>query len=349
MSKISKNRQQEAVRLGIDTSKKVFHLHGVNAKEQVVVKKMVSRNKLLKTIAQLPPCLIGIEACGGSHHWARTFEKYDHTVKLMPARHVKAYLKNNKNDYRDAEAICEAVSRPTMHFVPVKNLRQQDIQALHRVRTEIKKSRTALANQIRGLLAEYGLVFPRGVNTLKKELPFILEEAENGLTPLFRELLLELKDALNALEQRLTSINHKIEETAKEDEIPQLIETIPGVGSLTASAMYAAIGNADTFKYGRNVAAFLGLVPRQHSTGGKTVLLGISKKGNRYLRSLLVGGARSVVQHSKGKTDPYSLWIQGLVARGGFNKATVAVANKNARMAFAILKNRKAYVAPLAA
>ncbi len=343
--KIRKNKFEEVVRMGIDTSKSVFHLHGVDSNERVVLKKQLNRKLFIPFLAQLPPCVIGIEACGASHYWARTLQKYGHTVKLMAAQHVKLYLKNNKNDARDAEAICEAVSRPTMNFVTIKTTDQQDVQSLHRVRTEIVKSRTALCNQIRGLLAEYGITFSLGISVIRKQVPAVLEDVENGLSGIFRDLLHSLHEALLQLEKRFMDIETLITRSSKNEELARMLESIPGIGKLSATALYAAVGTGQQFKNGRNMAAWLGLVPRQHSTGGKQKLLGISKKGNRYLRTLLISGAQSIIYHARTKKDTYSKWIQELIERVGVNKAAVAVANKNARIAWAVLHKRELYKA----
>ena len=347
MSKISKNRYQEVVRVGIDTSKTVFHIHGVNSKEQVVIKKAVARKAFVEFISQLPVCEIGIEACGASHHWARIFEKMGHTVKLIPAKAVKGYLYNNKNDANDASAICEAISRPNIKFVSIKTIRQQDVQSLHRVREDIVKSRTALSNQIRGLLAEYGVVLPKGTYKLRQNMVDIIADATNCLTIHFRDTVEALYEAFVVLDERLLKIEKRIEQSSKEDVLPGLLITIPGIGKIGSSAIVAAVGNGSQFKTARDMAAWAGLVPRQHSTGGKTKLLGISKSGNRYLRKLVIAGARAVVQYSKNKKDKRSLWIQGVVERRGFNKAVVAVANRNMRIAWAILKTKKPYVSAM--
>ncbi len=343
MSKISKNRYNEVVRIGIDTSKRHFQIHGVNEKEQVVIKKAVTRNKFVETVAMLPQCEIGIEACGASHHWARTFEKMGHNVKLIPAIAVKGYLYKNKNDANDAAAICEAVSRPNIKFIPIKTVRQQDIQALHRVREDIVKSRSALANQMRGLLAEYGVTIKTGIWNIRNTIDEIIIDAENGLTIHFRETLAALYEAFNGLDKRLKIIEQRIEKSSKEDELPSLLMTIPGIGKIGSSAIVAAVGNGSQFKTGRDMAAWTGLVPRQHSTGGKTKLGGISKNGNRYLRKILIAGARAAVKYCKNKSDKTSVWMQQLVERCGYNKAVVAVANKNMRIAWAILKTKQPY------
>lgn len=337
MSKIQ-SRIGEVVRVGIDTSKKHFQIHGVNSKEQVVIKKAVTRDKFVESIAQLPACEIGIEACGASHHWARTFEKMGHRVKLIPAKAVKGYLHKNKNDANDAAAICEAISRPNIKFVPVKTIHQQDIQAMHRMREDIVTSRTALANQIRGLLAEYGIVIPRGIANIRGQMVEIISDGENCLTVHFRETLDALYETFRGLDERLKAIEKRIEKSSKEDKFPNLLMSIPGIGKIGSSAIVAAVGNGSQFETARDMAAWAGLVPSQHSTGGKNKLGKITKNGNRYLRKTVVAGARAVVKYCKNKTDKTSIWIQSLVERCGFNKAVVAVANKNMRIAWAILK-----------
>ena len=343
MSKISKSRYNEVVRVGIDTSKRHFQIHGVNSKEQVVIKKAVTRSKFVETIAQLLVCEIGIEACGASHHWARTFQKMGHTVKLIPAIAVKGYLYKGKNDANDAAAICEAASRPNIKFIPIKTVYQQDIQALHRVREDIVKSRTALSNQIRGLLAEYGIVIPKGISNVSNKIGEIIVDAENGLTVHFRETLDALYEVFGGLGTRLKEIEQRIEKSSNEGELPNLLMTIPGIGKIGASAIVAAVGTGGQFKTGRDMAAWTGLVPKQHTTGGKTKLGGITKNGNRYLRKILVAGARAVLKYCHLKSDKRSRWMQQLIERCGYNKAAVAVANKNMRIAWAILKTRDPY------
>jgi transposase len=331
------------VRLGIDTSKSVFQLHGVNKFDKTILRKKLSRANFLIFMANLAHCLIGIEACGSSHHWARELEKMGHTVKLMPAQHVKAYRTKQKNDAHDAEAICEAVSRPRMSFVPIKTVEQQDIQAHHRIRQEIIKSRTALVNQTRGLLGEYGIIAPQGIEKLRAAIPLILEDADNQLSTLMRAQLSDLYKALCELDERLAKVTKLIEQIASTNEVCRKLIKVFGIGPIGATAFYAAIGSGKQFRCGRDAAAWLGLVPGQHSTGGKAVLLGISKKGNRYIRTIFIHGARSVVSHAQRKNTPLSKWILELVARRGKNRAAVAVANKMARVAWAVMQNGQEY------
>jgi len=323
--------------LGIDLAKNSFHLYGINENGSTVLSKKLTRAKLAAFIAQMPVCLIGIEACGGANYWKRVFERYGHTVKMMSPQFVKPYVKSNKNDVIDAEAICEAVQRPNMRFVPSKTVVQQDIQSLHRIRSQLVARRTAQANQIRGLLLEYGIVIPKGISNVRKEIPSILENAENELTLLFRTLLNDLYDEMVHLDERVESLEDELKKVSKENINCQRLLTIPGVGLLSATALVAAIGDINVFKSGRELAAWLGLVPRQHSTGGKPTLLGISKRGDTYIRTLLIHGGRSITRLAEKHQDKRSQWISQLAQRRGNNIAAVSVANKNARIAWALL------------
>lgn len=329
--------------LGIDLAKQSFQLHGVDANGQVVLKKKLNRGKFSAFVAQLPLCLIGIEACGGANHWTRVFEKLGHTVKMIAPQFVKPFVKSNKNDAADAEAICEAVQRPSMRFVPAKSVEQQDIQSLHRVRSQAVARRTAQANQIRGLLMEYGVIIPQGISHIRKSIPLILEDAENELTAMFRELLAGLYDEMVHLDERVETLQNKLEALCAQNEDCQRLLSIPGVGVLSATAMMASIGDINAFKNGRELAAWLGLVPRQHSTGGKPTLLGISKRGDTYLRTLLIHGGRAVVRFADKHQDRRSQWVTQLDARRGKNISAVAVANKNARIAWALLSHKTMY------
>jgi transposase len=284
-----------------------------------------------------------MEACGGAHHWARQLQARGFTVKLMAAQFVKPYVKSNKNDRNDAEAICEAMSRPSMRFVDVKSIAQQDIQAIHRVRSELVGQRTAKSNQIRGLVAEYGLVAPKSLPQLRAALPDWLEDGENGLTDRFRWLLAGLAEDLREVDRRVSELDAAIETIAKTDPAAQRLQQLRGVGPVIATALLAALGDAAAFTNGRAFAASLGLTPRQHSTGGREGLLGISKRGDGYLRKLLVHGARSVLYRAKDKEDPLSRWVAGLAARRHVNIATVALANKTARMAWAMMRDNVDY------
>ncbi len=339
------NLKGAVVVLGIDLAKQSFQLHGVDANGSTVLTKKLNRHKLSEFIARLPNCLIGIEACGGSNYWARVFKRYGHTVRMIAPQFVKPFVKSNKNDAVDAEAICEAVQRPSMRFVPAKSVEQQDIQSLHRIRSQAVARRTAQANQIRGLLMEYGVVIPKGISYVRKEIPCILEDATNELTFVFRELLNELYDEMVHLDKRIKMLEDKLEIICRENKNCQRLLTIPGVGLLSATAMVAAISDISVFKNGRELAAWLGLVPRQHSTGGKPTLLGISKRGDTYLRTLLIHGGRTVVRVAEKYQDKRNKWITQLDQRRGKNISAVAVANKNARIAWALLTNKTTFQA----
>jgi transposase len=331
-------------RVGIDLAKQVFQVHGVDYQDKVVLRKQLRRNQMLSFFATLPPCLIGMEACGGAHYWARELQKLGHTVKLMAPQFVKPYVKSNKNDANDAEAICEAVGRPTMRFVSVKTIAQQDLQAIHRIRSEVVRQRTAKVNQIRGLLAEYGIVVGRHVATLRRALPELLENAENGLSFDFRTLLDELRQDLIRLDEREEEMSQKIHTLANSIPAAKRLQSIPGIGPMSATAIVCAVGDGKQFKRGRDLAAWLGLTPRQQSSGGKDRLLGISKRGDSYLRTLLIQGAKSVIKVVGNKTDPRSLWLQNLCTRKHKNTVAVALANKNARIAWALLSNNTSYL-----
>ena len=324
-------------RIGIDLAKLVFQVHGVDYQGKVVLPKQLRRNQVLAFFSKLPPCLIGMEACGGAHYWAREIQKQGHTVKLMAPQFVKPYVKSNKNDANDAEAICEAVSRPNMRFVAIKTIAQQDLQSAHRIRTVLVQQRTAKVNHIRGLLAEYGIIVARQVEKLRNALPRLLEDAENGLSFDFRELLQELQQDLAGLDDRVGEMDKKIRLEANNNAAAKRLQQIPGIGPITATALVCAIGDGKQFKRGRDLAAWLGLTPRQHSTGGKDCLLGISKRGDTYLRTLLIHGARAVLRVAAKKDDPRSCWIQSLCSRRNKNIAAVALANKNARIVWALL------------
>jgi len=329
--------------IGLDIAKNVFHLFAVNKMGKFVNKKQLKRKQLLAYMANLEPCLIAMEACGSANYWAREFIVLGHEVKLIAPQYVKPFVRGNKNDYNDAQGIAEAAQRPNMRFVPIKTVEQQDIQNIHRQRERIKKARTALSNQIRGLLAEYGVVIHQGIAAVRKSLPEILEDADNGLTSYARELFAQLQEELWALDERLKQCEQRIKASNRNNETVERLDEILGIGAITASATYAAAGDGKDFENGRHFSAWLGLVPGQHSTGGKPTLLGISKRGNAYLRTLYIHGARAVLRHSANKTDRFSLWVQGVMKRRGHNKACVAVANKMARMAWVIMTKGERY------
>ena len=329
--------------LGIDLAKQSFQLHGVDKDGQVVLKKKLNRKQLSAFIAYLPVCLIGLEACGGAHHWVRIFTEMGHNVRMMAPQFVKPYVKSNKNDAVDAEAICEAVQRPNMRFIPAKSIEQQDIQSLHRIRSQLVGRRTAQANQIRGLLMEYGIIIPQGIRYIRKSLPDILENGENLLSVIFREQLSGLYDEMVHLDERIDTLELSLKAICKQNEDCKRLLTIPGVGLMTATALIAAVGDITVFKSGRELAAWLGLVPRQHSTGGKPILLGISKRGDSYLRTLLIHGGRAVVRCAHKHEDKRSQWVGEIKLRRGKNITAVAVANKNARIAWALLTKKEDY------
>lgn len=325
------------MRIGLDLAKNVFQVHGVDMQGKKVLGRQLKRSQMMGFFQQLSPCLIGMEACASSHYWARTLAAMGHEVKLIAPQFVKPYVKGNKNDANDAEAICEAVSRPNMRFVPVKTIEQQDIQALHRIRSELVHQRTAKVNQIRGLLGEYGITVAQRITALRKKLPEILEDAENGLTVGFRLLLDGLREDLVNLDERIATMDHAIQKLAQEHAAAKRLQQLRGIGPITATALIAAIGDGRMFKRGRDAAAWCGLVPGQHSSGGKDKLLGISKRGDAYLRTLLIHGARSVIKSAKDKDDRLSRWLQSLCSRRNKNIAAVALANKTMRMAWALL------------
>lgn len=327
--------------VGIDLAKNVMQVHGVDKHGKAVLRKSLKRAQMAEFFAKLAPCLIGMEACGSAHYWARELTKHGHTVKLMAPQFVKPYVKSNKNDARDAEAICEALTRPNRRFVPVKTPDQQAILSVHRARQGFVAARTAQANQIRGLLAEFGIVMAQGIAKLRQELPRILEDAENGLPDTLRALIHRLWEHLQALDGEANALETEIHAWHRSQEDSKRLADIRGIGALTASALLASVGQGVQCQNGRQMAAFLGLVPRQHASGGKEMLWGISKRGDAYLRTLLIHGARSVIRITQariagGTADP-SDWLVRLLARRNANIAAVALANKNARIAWVLL------------
>ena len=338
----------EITTIGLDLAKNVFQVHGVNERGKAVLRKQLKRDQVAPFFANLPPCLIGIEACASAHHWARKLHALGHTVRLMAPQFVKPYVKSNKNDAADAEAICEAVSRPSMRFVPIKNVEQQSVLSLHRVRQGFVKARTAQANQIRGLLGEYGLVVPQGIAYIAQRVPPLIEDAENELPGTFRLLIQRLLDHLKVLQEQVDEIEVQIKAWHRASEASQRLEKVPGIGPLTASALVASIGDAKNFDNGRQFAAWLGVVPRQHSSGGKPTLLGMSKRGDAYLRTMLIHGARSVIYRATQRADADS-WLVKLTTRRNKNVAAVAMANKTARTVWALLAHGREFKAGYAA
>jgi transposase len=324
--------------VGIDLAKNVFQVHAVDTRGKVALRKQLKRAEMSRFFANLPPCLIGMEACGSAHYWGRTLERFGHTVRLMAPQFVKPFVKSNKNDVADAEAICEAVSRPHMRFVPLKSVEQQSVLALHRVRQGFVRARTAQANQIRGLLGEVGLVIPRGIWRIASQIPAMLETASSDLPASFTALIERLTEHLKLLDRQVEEIHRHIIAWGRSSSLSQKLQKVPGIGPVTATALVATVGDARSFKNGRQMAAWLGLVPGQHSSGGKPKLLGISKRGDKYLRTLLIHGARAVLlrvklRQSRGEHS----WLEGLLDRRHYNIAAVALANKNARILWALM------------
>lgn len=331
----------QAVRIGLDIAKSSFQVHGVDAHGNVVIRKQLTRGKVLTYFAQLPPCLVGLEACGGAHYWARELPKLGHDARRMAAAMITPYRTGQKNDANDAEAICEAVSRPRTRFVPVKSEGQQAVLTVHRARELLVTERTALANQIRGLVMEYGIVIAQGIQRLRRELPDVL--TSETLPALVREVVGELRERLVELDRRMTDYDHRIEQLAKQNDAAKRLMQVEGVGPMTATAIVATVGEGHAFQHGRQFAAWLGLVPRQPSSGGKTVLGRITKQGNVYLRTLLIHGARAVLQSSARRTDRKSRWVEAVRRRRGNNIAAVALAAKHARILWALLAHGQEY------
>jgi len=328
--------------VGLDLAKNVFQVHAVNEHGKAVLRKQLRRDQVAAFFANLPACLVGMEACASAHHWARKLEGFGHTVRLMAPQFVKPYVKSNKNDAADAEAICEAVARPNMRFVPVKNVEQQSVLALHRARQGFVKARTAQANQIRGLMGEYGLIVPQGIGHIAKRVPDLIEDASIDLPGSFRLLIDRLLEHLKVLQQQVEEIEVQIKAWHRASDASRRLEKVPGIGPLTATAMVATIGDAKNFDNGRQLAAWLGLVPRQHSSGGKSNLLGMSKRGDAYLRTMLIHGARSVIYRSTQRADADS-WLFKLTTRRNKNVAAVALANKTARTIWALLAHDREF------
>jgi transposase len=333
------------MRIGVDLAKNVFQIHGVDRHEKPIWRQRLSRDRWLQTVLEKiePGCEIGMESCGGAHHWARQLQARGYRVKLIAPQFVKPYVKSNKNDANDAEAICEAMSRPSMRFVSVKTIEQQDIQATHRIRAGLIDQRTAKGNQIRGLVSEYGLVAPKELLALRRAIPCWLEDGDNGLTARFRRLLGGVWSDLRTLDARVAELDSEIAAIAQSEPAAVRLQQLRGVGPITATALVATIGDASQFANGRQLAASLGLTPRQHSSGGKDRLLGISKRGDSYLRTLLVHGARSTLRTAKSKEDRLSQWAVRLAERSHHNVAAIALANKTARMAWAMLRHDTDY------
>ena len=329
--------------IGLDTAKNLFQVHGADAQGRPVLKRKLARGKVQEFFATLPRCLVGLEACAAVHYWARELTKLGHEVRLMPPQYVRAYVKTNKHDAADAEACCEAVTRPGMRFVPVKGEDQQSLLMLHRVREQLLKQRTATINALRAHLAEFGIVAAQRQMGLRELLAVVADPEDRRVPPLARELLQVLAEHLRGLAERMAELDRRLVEAARGDAACARLAAVPGIGPVIATALVATVGDAKAFASGRHLAAWAGLVPRQHSSGGKERLLGISKRGDSYLRRQLMHGARALVKVSKGREGKPWAWIDGLLARRPFNVVVAAVANKLARIAWALLSRGEDY------
>ncbi|PTP50606.1 IS110 family transposase [Vibrio splendidus] len=332
-----------SVTVGLDTAKSIFHAVEKSQHGRVLKKTKLTRKKLIEYFSNKEPSTIAIEACGACHYWHRLFTKLGHTVMIITPQYIAQHRIGNKNDFNDASALADVAQREDVRTVPVKSIEQQDVQLLHRVRERLVKERTALGNQIRGFLAEYGIVIPKGIASLQRELPFVLEDPNNELTELGREIIRDLKGTLSQLDKKVKQIDKKFIQQSVDNAQCKQLQTMTGIGPLISSILWVALGDGKSFKNGRHFAAWCGLVPKQHSTGDKSRLLGISKRGNAYLRTKLIHGARSALRHAKNKDDRLSLWVANLEARVGFNKACVALANKMARISWAMVSKNEEY------
>jgi transposase len=338
------NERNETVHiLGIDLGKNWFHIAGLDIHGKPVFRKKLNRKRLSALAATHPPCIIAMESCPGSQFWGRVFARYGHTLRILPAQFVKPYLKSNKNDFNDAEAIAEAATRPTMRCVPLKTQEQLELQALHRVRQRFITERTAVVNQMRALLLEQGIVVPVGRAVFARQLPRILEDAENGVSPRMRELLARLRQRWLALDEEIKEATSELEALAKQCALCTHILTVPGIGPIISTATIAAVGDGKMFAKGRDMAAWLGLVPRQYSTGGKSRLGPISKRGNSYLRQLFIQGAQALYIHLKRDQSALGQWLRQVEQRAHRNVAVVALANKMVRICWKVLTSAVPY------
>lgn len=329
--------------IGIDLAKNVFELCGLDGSGEIVLRRRVRRETLLKAVSDVPPCTIGIEACTGAFFWQRQFEALGHEVRIVAPQHVKPFGRRQKNDRNDAEAIAVAISQPRVKFVPKKSVAQQDIQSLHRARRRMVNHRTALVSQMRGILLDRGIAFGQSITRARRMIPRFIADETNELTELCREILTSLLGLMAQIDARVREFDRRIDQVFRANEACQRVGRIRGVGPKTATAVVAAVGDGRDFDNGRHMAAWLGLVPRQHSSGDRKILMGISKRGDQHLRTLLVHGARAVVRTALGKTDRFSQWVNALRERRGTNRAIVAVANKNARIIWALLNRNEEY------
>lgn len=329
--------------IGIDLAKNVFEICGLDENGEIQLRRRVRRETLLRAVGEIPACVIGIEACTGAFFWQRQFEVFGHEVRIIAPQHVKPFRRRQKNDRNDAEAIAIAITQPRMRFVPKKSVMQQDIQSLHRARRRMVNHRTALVSQMRGILLDRGIAFGQSIARARRMIPEIINDGSNDLTDLCREILSSLLELMREIDKRVREFDQRIDRVFRSTEACQRIGRIRGVGPKTATAVIAAVGDGKDFDNGRHMAAWLGLVPRQHSSGNRTILMGISKRGDQHLRTLLVHGARSVVRTAAGKSDRFSQWVNELRERRGTNRAIVAVANKNARIIWALLARNEEY------
>jgi transposase len=334
----------QIARIGLDLAKYVFEIHGVDCHGKTILRRTLRRDAVTMSFANLPPCLVGMEASNGAHFWAKGLSDLGHDVRLISPQFVTPYVKSNKNDRNDAEAICEAVGRPNMRFVPVKSAEQLAVQAVHRIRSRLVADRVRLVNQVRGLLGEHGIVVAKDIGNLRRALARIVgDDEDRTLNPLVRALMGELREELIELDARVTGYDRKIRELYRDSEICQRLGKVEGIGPVTATALIAAVGDRSSFKNGRQFAAWLGLVPKQRSSGGRARLFGISKRGDRYLRTLLIHGARAALGRVREKQDPRSLWLSKMRQRRHPNIVAVALANKNARIAWSLLTSDNVY------
>lgn len=332
-----------SIRIGLDLAKNVFEVYAVDQHEKMLIRKTLKRNKVLEFFAQQESCIVGMESCGGAHYWARELQKLGHDVRMMAPQFVAPYRKSDKNDRNDAEAICEAAGRPNMRFIPIKNEEQQAVLTLHRARSLLVAERVALVNQIRGFLTEYGIVMPQGRLQVRSQLPTILEDAENSLPFLAREVFSDQYHRLCELDRVIDEYDKKIESLAKSNEVTRRLMKMEGIGPITATAIIASAGDLHDFKNGRQFAAWLGLVPRQWSSGGKARHGRITKRGDSYIRTLLIHGARAVIRFIDRHDDPKSRWVKSLIERRGVNKAAVALAAKHARILWSMISRGTDY------
>ena len=329
--------------LGIDLAKSIFHLYGVDSRGKKVFRKKLYRAEVLSVVANLGKCRIVLEACGGANYWAREFERVGHQVDLISPQYVKPFVQRNKTDWKDAEAITVAARQPHMRYVPKRSEAQQDIQNIHRIRRRLVKARTALVNEIRGLLMEYGIVFPQGRKAFEKTFIERFSKHEQTLSTLTVQTFYDLWHEYHDIDEKVIKYDKLLKQYATDHPVCARLQTVPGIGPLTATAIVAKAGDMTVFKNGREFSAWLGLTPREYSTGGKQTLLGISKRGDAYIRTLLINGARVTLQYSSKKTDQLSVWATNLKERKGMNKASVALANKNARIIWQLLAKQQEY------